>query len=191
MFIFVRNLASLLSLFFLFGCAMSPNKLGIPESEWKSYDKAKQEKILADYKNLNTIETIDDQKEKDEYESIKNSTYFGPLLKVRVYGGEAMLPPFTGWQHYTSNTFDIIPGTCINAPLIAVNGDEKSRVDLRACYKNNVLMLDPSHYDLNKKEGTIRLPYSPLWNYGFTYHGIYTNGYVKLKNASVTVFNNK
>lgn len=191
MLIVFRNLLILFPLLILFGCATAPNKLGISEAEWNSYDKTKQEKLLADYKNLTTTEMMADTNMNNQYTSVKKSTYNGSLIKVRVFGGEAMLPPFTSWQPYVSSTFEVIPGTCVNAPLRAVNGKEDSAVDLRACYKNNVLLLDPSRYDASKKEGTIRLPYSPLWNNGFTYHGIYTTGYVRLKNAAVSVLNKR
>jgi hypothetical protein len=62
------------------------------------------------------------------------------------------------------------------------------KVNLRACFKRNILFLDPSRFDLTKKEGSVRLYQSPLWRDGFTYKNIDSSGYVKLTDVNITIF---
>jgi hypothetical protein len=182
----VLNL-SFLFILVLSGCAASPEGLGISENEWQKYSKAKQEKLLADYKKMTEENETADNAMKGQYADLENSSYNGKYLQISISDGEAMMPPFTDWYAYKEATFEIIPDSCTNVNLEQITGENK--VALRACFKKNVLFLDPSHYDAKKDVGTVRFVYSPLWDQGFTYRNINTSGYVKLKDVTVTIQN--
>lgn len=171
-----------LAIISLTGCATSPQIFGIADSEWKGYDKAKQKEILNNYKQLDTEVQQQDQ------EVSKITGGDTTTIDVKIFGGEAMLPPFVDWHAYMPATFTIVENSCANTLLNQEGGEGK--ITLRACYKDKKLRLDPSRYDPDKKDGTVTIPYSPLWDQGFTYHGINTDGYVKLKDVNVVVKQN-
>lgn len=172
----------------LSGCAITPQDLGISEQQWKKYDQSKREQLLSDYKTLQKTNELNDDSLKEQYQSLKNNTYSGNYLRVRIYDGEALMPPFTDWYRYNATTFDIIPNSCTNT-LLEQGSDNSDdiKISLRACYMNNVLFLDPKRYTSKDGLGTVRFAYSPLWGQGFTYRNINSNGYVKLKDVSVSI----
>ena len=181
-------------MFFFVGCAATkvpPQQLlGIPDSEWQSFDKNKQQELLQIYKQINSANQAEDQqltKQNNQLESNlePNKVDDANVIEVKVYDGSALMPPFTSWQAFTPATFIIPTGRCQNAELVQLDGTAKT--SLRSCYKDKLLHLDPSRYELSKQQGTISIPYSPLWDYGFVYHNINSGGYVKLKNVTVAV----
>lgn len=167
----VRNGLCLL----LVGCAFSPQKLGISEQEWLSYSDDQRQQIIADYKKI----SLDQQQE--------NKRLFLGVgrITVSISGGEAMMPPFVDWSEYQPVSFDLADNICGEIPLQQKDGE--NTVNLRACYKNKALFLDPSRYDLEKNNGTVSIPQSPLWQQGFEYKGISTSGHVRLRNATVKI----
>lgn len=113
------------------------------------------------------------------------------IIEVKISNGKAFMPPFTsnGWQVFAPATATIVADTCQNIWLTQLGSNDKVKVALRCCYKDKALHLDPSLYELDKQDGTMTIPYSPLWDRGFTYHGINSDGYAKLKNVAVTIKN--
>lgn len=163
----------------LAGCAISPQKLGISEQEWLGYSDAQREKLLADYQQVVAVEEQQAENEKNIREDNTDS------IDVMIYGGEAMMPPFTEWYEYQPVTFNLIKNTCSDAVLNQSNGE--SKVSLRTCYKDNIFYLDLSRYDLTKNNGAISFSSSPLWQEGFEYSGVSSSGYVRLKNVTVKI----
>lgn len=180
----------------LSGCSsITPQKMGISQDEWNSFDKIKQKELLANYKSLNQERLAEDSQksskednEDDESDLYGNAITSQNSLTVKITGGTAMLPPFTNDQSYQDIEFTIDADSCKNSFVSAENSE--SQVTLRSCYKNNILSLDPSAYDVKKKMGTITFNYSPLWNDGFIYHKVDTNGLVRFKNATVWIQKN-
>lgn len=173
------------------GCAVSPHSLGISEDKWKTYDKAKQESLLRSYVDLSKEREMADKNAKERYAELDlaRSSY----LQIKISSGQAVLPPFTGWQRFKPVNFLIVPDTCNNTYLVplSLQKEVKESTLLRACYRGNILTLDPSLYDPRKKDGTIRFVYSPLWNQGFTYSGISTHGTARLRNVNVEITSHK
>lgn len=163
-----------LCMIFLSGCETSPQDLGISSSEWMALDQKQQEKILVDYRKIRA-EKIANEK--------KNKLAPGANLLVEISGGEVMMPPFTDWESYKSFSFVISNGACKTVDIYST--DSNSKTELDSCFKHNTLYLDPSHTDLTKKQGSITINYSPLWQQGFTYTGITSNGYARLKNVNI------
>lgn len=108
-------------------------------------------------------------------------------IQVKISDGQALMPPFISRQPFFAVTFTLSHGACQNIDLVQL--DRAAQTSLRACYKNRSLKLDPSRYELDKQDGTMSIPYSPLWTQeqGFTYYGINSSGFVKLKNVTVTI----
>jgi len=172
----------------LTACATTPEDIGISSDQWAKYDKTKQEKLMESYQKLEEVNKLEDKKVVDQYQSLKNDSYEGDYLKVRIYNGKAMMPPFVNWYNFQETTFEIIPDTCTNALLKEeANDPEVNEVSMRACFKNNILYLDPSRFESSKEQGTVRFANSPLWDLGFTYNNINSNGYARLKDVSVEI----
>lgn len=172
----------LLSLFLfviccLSGCGVSLNKLGISQHEWEQYTEQRQSRILKNYMQI--------AGEKKAQRQTENSMAKDSWLEVNVSGGLVMMPPFIFSNSYTPASFKIYQNDCTNVKLKNLNLNDS--VDLEACYKNNILFVDPSNYELDKKDGSIQLYSSPLWRNGFTYQHINTSGYARLQNANITV----
>lgn len=177
---------------FLSGCStITPQQLGFSAEEWKNLDKAKQQELIKNYQALN-FEKSSQAKElnttEDNTDLYGNMTAGDNSLTVKIFGGTAMLPPFKLRKTYQAVEFTIDADSCKELVLNSASSD--AHLPLRTCYKNSVLSLDPSAYDLAKKNGTITFNYSPLWADGFTYHGINTDGLVRLKNANVSIRKN-
>ncbi|MCL5261669.1 MAG: hypothetical protein M1561_08435, partial [Gammaproteobacteria bacterium] len=170
--VFCLNVAML----FLAGCATtntpSPAMLGIPAKEWNNYDSELQEQLLGNYQKISS--------ESSKYISEDEKINVGEkALQIKISGGQVMMPPFIGWSSFKPANFIIGEDSCRELSLFKL--DNKTKVDLRSCYIGKVLYLDPSNYDLTKKDGSISINYNPLWEQGFTYTGISTTGFARLK----------
>jgi len=161
-------------LFLLVSCAVPPQKLGISQQQWDQYPPTKQQNILDGYKQIltakdnGTITPIDDS-----------------WLQLSISGGSAMMPPFTKRYTYMPVTFSIQEETC---KQVLLHSDSSIHaIKLTTCYKNKALWLDPSRYEIANQDGTVRLPYSPLWENGFTYNNVTSSGYARLHNITIIV----
>jgi hypothetical protein len=169
-----KNFFLLGLLFCLAGCAVKPEDLGISQQKWAKYSESQQQKILDNYK------TIVEAKDKEQHSQVTDN-----WLRVTIQDGLVKMPPFTKRYNYVSVTFRIQDGTCQQVLLHTYN--KKHSVNLDCCYKNNVFLLDPSRYEANKADGSIRLYYSPLWQNGFVYKNVSSDGYLYLHNVTVKV----
>lgn len=180
---FLTNIMVVVAIF-LNGCAhkIPPQQLlGINDAEWNSYDKNKQKELEQTYKQIDLANQVEDQKAQEQVLGRQQ----GNTVKVKVFDGSALMPPFVAWQAFAPAVFTISEGTCQNVWLTQLDGMAKT--SLRSCYKNKMLHFDPSHYESDKLDGTASIPYSPLWDQGFVYHNINSYGFVKLKNVNVAI----
>jgi len=170
----------------------SPQAFGISEAEWKTYDQEKQQELLNLYKQQEEQKKIEARQAKAQ----KNKVFTNAKNKliVSVTGGKAIMPPFTSWYAYQQyRPLAIGPEACADTILQKVPFNPKVKpkenelIMLHACYIKGTLFLDPSRFEANKMAGTASFRFSPLWDRGFTYDHITTSGYVRLKNANITI----
>jgi GH15 family glucan-1,4-alpha-glucosidase len=172
----LRNSSYLLVVLFLYGCAISPVQLGIAPTEWSTYSLEQQQKIL------------DDSAKYFKYHariSKRKANAKGECLEIAIHSGQVMLPPFSNWSDYKPAHFTIFKGQCRD--IVLEQAAEEVSTELGVCYYGNVLYLDPSHYDLKLYKGSVSIHSSPLWLSGFSYKGISSGGYVRLKNVTIRV----
>ncbi len=175
-----RTLIVIAILLFLSGCASVsiPTKLGMTEVEWSSYTPDKQEVLLANYEKF----AAENKYIKDKESTVANDMF----LEIGIHDGKVMMPPFNGWQDYNPTKFIISKDQC-RSIVLQQPTDETAHTELEVCFNGNALYMDPSHYDLTKKNGTISINFSPLWLSGFSYKGINSSGYVRLNNVTVEI----
>lgn len=166
---------------FLYGCSSVsvPTKIGMTESEWLGYSPDKQKILLANYKKF----AAEFKKSTDDTKGIASGHVF---LEVGVRDGRVMMPPFNNMQDYNPVKFTIFKDRCRSIVLQSPS-DPKTRTELEACFYGNILYLDPSHYDLTKRRGSISINSSPFWLSGFSYKGISSSGYVRLNNVTIEI----
>lgn len=180
---FVQNFRTLVAvaiLLFLPGCASVniPARLGMTEAEWSSYTPDKQEMLLANYEKF----AAENKYIKDKESTVASDVF----LEIGIHDGKVMMPPFNGWQDYNPTKFIIFKDQC-RSIVLQQPTDETAYTELEVCFNENALYMDPSHYDLTKKNGTISINFSPLWLSGFSYKGINSSGYVRLNNVTVEI----
>lgn len=158
----------------LAGCASQAERLGLSEQEWQGLSSQKQEQMWADHEK---IKTLNEEKSK--------KAYAGPELNIYMLKGKALMPPFAQYYEIETFAFRMQPGTCQSVTLKSV--DTTNHVDMSVCYDGLKLSIDPSHYDLTQKDGSIFISYNPIWKRGFTYNNINSQGYVHLRDASISV----
>lgn len=161
-------------LFCMAGCAVTPEDLGISQQQWAKYSENEQQRILAEHKSVSAA-----KRKAPRAEAGDN------WLQVSIKDGLVKMPPFTRRYKYIPVTFRIKLGTCQKILLHTYNGAHSVKLD--CCYKDNVLLLDPSRYKIDKWDGSIRLYYSPLWKNGFIYKKINSDGYVYLYDVTIKI----
>jgi hypothetical protein len=162
----------------LTGCAsVSSYDLGISQEQWAQYTDNKHEQILKNYQFVQ-----ERRSSVQGNQTIDRTT----RLEVEISGGKVMLPPYTILQTYEPIKFTIYSGDCTKVVPV-YNADNLQASELGVCFKDHVLYLDPSRYDLTKLFGSIQLAYLPLWKRGFTYPDVASSGYLRLTDANITV----
>jgi hypothetical protein len=183
MFIIIKQEIQILiastAILFLSGCVSAPMKLGISDSEWSSYDVDKKKGLLFNYEKIS-------EEHKDKEDKVINDVF----LKVNIHGGKVMMPPFIDWQDYKPVDFTIFKGQC-RGIVLQQPMDEDSQINLGVCFDGNILYLDPSQYDLKKKNGSISINSFPLWSSGFSYKGVSSSGYARLKDVTIEIMQKK
>lgn len=182
---------------FLAGCGISPQRLGVSDEEWASYDKAHRMQLLNNYHKIEMENTVADTEQdatkhvNEENKDKGSAANASEALKVSISGGKVMMPPFVEWQPYKPFDFLISKNECIDAAIMQADSDVET--SLRSCYKDDILYVDPSRYDIAKKDGSINFHFSPLWAQakGFTYAKISSDGYVRLKDVNVNIKQDK
>ncbi len=168
----LRFILSIFVMLSLVGCVVSPDTLGVSSAKWGQYSEAQQQELIANY------------------EQIQGSTLGAPVddnnyVYVNITGGTVMMSPFIIGYAYNPLEFMVTSGECKTVPLNSTLG--VGFVDLTACFKNDILYMDPSRYELNKRFGSIQFHALPLWKQGFSYKNISSSGYARLQNVTVSV----
>jgi hypothetical protein len=160
---------------FLTGCAtVSPNRLGIPQSEWNQYSDSQREQLIENYHQT--------QRAKTSHAKGGNS-----LLSVKIQDGKALMPPFTQLAAFQPLSFNIREGKC-NEKMSLISADNpQQRTKLDVCYQSGTLFMDPSPIDPSKADGSLQFQYMPIWSRGFTYPNVTSTGIAKLTNVNITV----
>lgn len=108
-----------------------------------------------------------------------------PKLRLSIEGGTVVMPPYSSSYAYKPATLTVYQGKCQSVRLLQKEGNRST--DLEACYLGNILYLDPSRYEYKWIHGSLRFYYTPIWQSGFTYNDISSQGYTLLKNAKIKV----
>ena len=164
----------------VFGCAVKPQQLGISQQTWLGYSKAQQKQLAASYNQQHNYFIQQAQFDNEQ----------GANLRVLLLQGKAMMPPFKQAQSFKPAEVLMSPGSCQQVWLYALQSANSKtsrvqRVQLQLCYRNKVLSLDPSFYQLDKKQGSLFIHYHPGWWDGMTYSGIHSSGYLRLQHTSM------
>ncbi len=168
----LRFILAIVVMLSLVGCAVTPDTLGVSAARWAQYSEAQQQELIANY------------------EQIQSSTLDAPVdvnnfVLVNIKGGTVMMSPFIVGYAYNSVRFMVTSGECRTVPLNSTLG--VGFVDLTACFKNNILYMDPSRYEIDKRFGSIQFHALPLWKQGFSYKNISSSGYARLQNVTVSI----
>lgn len=169
----IKVIVTLLTCALLTAC-VTPMRLGMSETEWESYSPQERQKIKQGYYQILKTSTKSQAKPSD-----------GSKLQVHLSSGKVGMPPFSSLYPYNPVSFEVQNGHCKDISISEENGDKK--VTMKACYQGKTLYLDPSHYDTAKRQGSIQLHYSPIWDRELTYNGVSSSGYVHLTNINVTL----
>ena len=161
-------------LLILSGCAAQPEDLGFSEQQWNKLSPDKQQQIFEQHEAV--VET-----KKNEPPAVVSDSW----IQVTIKDGTVMMPPSFKTYKYQPVTFKIQDGECKKVELDSHKNIYSVKLDV--CYKNQILLLDPSRYEIDKKDASVRLYASPLWQNGFTYKNVNSSGYARLNNASITV----
>jgi hypothetical protein len=172
--IILKKILLLLCAATISSCSISSEQLGISKKRWKQYDKQEQERIVSGHRYIS--------------QTIKKNVFAAPgnsCLKITIKDGRAIMPPFTDSYAFSPITFKIQERACKNTTLYAVNINKHTSI--LACYSNDILLLDPSPYEINKRYGTASIHHSLLWNDGFNYTNINTSGFTRLQHATIFI----
>lgn len=171
----------LVTLFTLTACVVSPQRLGFSKAEWESMDKDKQTEIIRNYKQLHSDKKLSFV---ESGEAGKNNKSMSAIT-VSILGGKVMMPPFTDAYAFDPVSFRIQQGSCQQVLLKEIGG--KHKVEMEVCFKEGILLLDPSHYDSAKVDSSAQLYRSPLWRGGFSYSHINSSGYARLQDVTIRI----
>jgi hypothetical protein len=111
--------------------------------------------------------------------------YKGPSIRISLEHGTAIMPPFTRSVPYQSVVWNMRPGQCRWIWLHSQN--DQQTVHLVVCYDGLILRIDPSRYELETKDGSLNITYTPLWERGLTYTHLSSTGYARLHEVDMTV----
>ena len=166
----------ILSIFLLSGCSSLESFTGADQASWESSDF--QTKA---YSSLTYIE----QSGKRLLES--NPSNSDALLVVRLTEGKAVMWPSGKVYTFKPTIYSLADNSCHNVKLTAKD-DVSQSTTLKSCFKDQQLVLDPSRWNYNYKNGSIFIKSSPLWQEdGVVYDQLASEGYAKLSNLSIDV----
>src|SRR5262249_13216334 len=118
-----RLLIILFSLFLLSGCAtVSPNQLGISQSQWNQYSDEQRQQIINNYHKSQSV--------KRELHAKSGHS----VLAVRVQDGLVLMPPYTSMQPYQPVAFNIKEGSCNQKIALVQANSSGQKTDMKACY---------------------------------------------------------
>lgn len=108
----------------------------------------------------------------------------GKGVTVTVNGG-TVAPKGTSPSTYQPITIFVPQGLCNKTTVLSSNSTKLTQVS--ACYKDNILSLDPERFSFNMTRNAISFYAIPLWQSGFTYQNISTHGEAHFQGATVSI----
>lgn len=107
-----------------------------------------------------------------------------PGLTVMVSDG-TVAPKGSAPTSYQPIKMFVPMGLCNRATVFSNNKVKLSQVT--ACYKNNMLSLDPERFSFNMTRNAISFYPIPLWQSGYTYQNISSHGALHFQGATVSI----
>ncbi len=169
----MRKVLMIIFAIILVGCAVKPESMGIDSLKWGSMTDKQRQEAIDNYNEINSYA------HNSKIDTTQNR------IRVKVSGGEVMLPPDSEYNKYFPVSFILYEGECRKVLIHAKNSKSKSW--LISCYRDNKLLLDPGVSSSIKTHGSINIPESPLWQWGHTYRQVTSSGISKLLAVSVYV----
>ncbi len=157
-------------------CAPSAQKIGVSASQWCNMTPEQQQALRDRYARLQVW---------NRQAQAHPLVYQAPPISVSLQQAEAMMPPFEQYYTVSPNAVMLAPGQCQSMRLYSRTSS--NHVDMRLCYSGKRLALDASHYRFDQREGTLFFYYNPLWQQGFTYTQVASQGYVRLRHADIHI----
>lgn len=109
------------------------------------------------------------------------------LLVVRLKKATAKMWP--SGERYAVNPvmFALSPDSCQTIRLTAAK-DVSQHSDLKTCYRNAELQLDPSRWNFHFSSGSLVMKSSPMWSgEGMEYTDLNSSGYTSLADLTIDV----
>jgi hypothetical protein len=172
----------LLGIFVLAGlmCGCSGAPYGITKKEWSTLTLPQVQELQENYQRIKDLRL--EEKSWQERSKITAST---PKLEIIIEEGTVQMPPFVNATTYKPVKLIVYQGHCRSVKLLEKSG--KKKTELEACYLGDILYLDPSKTVYQWRHGSLRFYYMPIWQSGFRYSDISSQGYVAFKNATVKI----
>jgi hypothetical protein len=185
---FFKLASATLLITYLSGCT-SPAMLGLNKNQWGRLSPEQQKTYMSNYHAI-TANLIHNSPSSSA-QSLKIHTKptalttMLPDINLTVVSGQAAFAPDFKFMPISPLHVHLQDGLCQWALLQSDNQKKSSK--LWFCYIQKSVGIDPSLYKIEKAFGTAFIDMNPLWNRGFTYQHIYTSGYTKLSDATITI----
>lgn len=160
----------------LTACGISSRKLGMSREQWHALSATKRSEILAGYYRVGL------HRHKVDEHHHRNH---GSKVHVCISGGTAEMWPYKTPQSYHPLEFEVHKNECMHQAMQSMN--EQYQTELGVCFLHNALLIDPSRWERKKADATVRLYKSGLWDQGLDYEHIDSQGYVRLKDVTISV----
>ena len=164
--------------FGLIGCSSSPEKLGFTKEEWQKMPVSQQQDILQKHRKIQWTSP------EHEVNDIPADLKFN-MVKLKLIKGKARFGKQRKKLAFKPVSFSLSNNSCYNVRLLAVS--QKIQSQIKFCYANYRVSIDPSPWDLPYRQGSAFVYSSYFWHRGFLYENIKTKGVAKLSNASLYI----
>lgn len=162
----------------ILGCAPGPESLGFSKSEWQGFSEEKKATILTQQRRLNwSVPAQAHHKGRSEVHV--------EAIRLELLSGRAYLWPEKSLRAFEPLQAQFKQGECQTLILKAVEGAQTTQ--LKACYRDDQLALDPSPWAVEYHLGSAFFHSTLLWSTGLTYRSISTKGFAHLVDATVRI----
>ncbi len=158
--------------------SVKPEQVGLSTVGWESLSYKEKEKISSTYRKTEKTR----QQWLGQMRQNPNNQ-----LTVTIAPGKAYFPPYLEAQEFLPVIMNLTDGKCYQDVQLLARDNPLLVTNLSVCYYQNILYLDPSFSNLAEAKGSLVFPYLPVWQRGFSYPNISSNGLVRLSNARITI----
>lgn len=163
----------------LSACApVSPQKLALSQDSWRAMNARQKDKLSKAYRQTEKIRQQWLAALKPEDDS---------AIRVKLVSGEAKFPPDYAKAAFRPVEVSLRNGQCYQNIILQKKSDLNDSIDLKACYYNDRLYLDPSINEPDKAIGSLLFPEAPIWQRGFTYPAVTSRGRIGLYQAHIEI----